>query len=378
MHEIAFENRLCFPFRVYRPSCLNRQACDPNHAARPVCTWYEWDDRALCTSHPHVMTADRVPRGPAAPTTVSSDLQACLRARRSSGSLYTSPCPTDCLLRSRSIHTTPRRLSAHSYRVAPADHPVAVPEKYGSAGNERPKTSFLANNFGNGGPMFGSLCRITSNYTADIFNMDLARYSYRWRKFSQVGQTYHWYTWDLRCAYWGVPKNNRCVPPQKKIVSLFLINKLIYFMAEFIAYNNKYIIISATWRGFTNERIHGPLLSFISYQYYTVFIIYYSVRYHLHVNYSVLRLMKFAVSKIVSLFLSVGDYFSTCGLKTTVSFCTKNNQKRSFILFLGIWPQNIFSGGQRVSMWNKYGQRFQPGVSGFDGFNSFFLISSRL
>ena len=123
---------------------------------------------------------------------------ACGRDRcRSSGSLYTSPCPIDCLLRSRSIHTTPRRLSAHSYRVAPADHPVAVPEKYGSAGNERPKTKFLANNFGNGGPMFGPLCRITSNYTADIFTMDLARYSYRWRKFSQVGQTYHWYTWDL-------------------------------------------------------------------------------------------------------------------------------------------------------------------------------------
>ena len=98
---------------------------------------------------------------------------------RSSGSLYTSPCPIDCLLRSRSIHTTPRRLSAHSYRVAPADHPVAVPEKYDSAGNERPKTRFLANNFGNGGPMLGPLCRITSNYTTDIFTMDLARYSYR-------------------------------------------------------------------------------------------------------------------------------------------------------------------------------------------------------
>ena len=123
---------------------------------------------------------------------------ACGRDRcRSSGSLYTSPCLIDCLLRSRSIDTTPRRLSAHSYRVAPADHPVAVPEKYGSAGNERPKTRFLANNFGNGGPMFGPLCRITSNYTVDIFTMDLARYSYRWRKFSQVGQTYHWYTWDL-------------------------------------------------------------------------------------------------------------------------------------------------------------------------------------
>ena len=72
---------LCFPFRVYRPSCLNRQACDPNHATRPVCTRYEWDDRALRTPHPHVMTADRAPGGPAAPTTVSSDLQACLRAR---------------------------------------------------------------------------------------------------------------------------------------------------------------------------------------------------------------------------------------------------------------------------------------------------------
>ena len=83
------------------------------------------------------------------------------------------------LQRSRSIHTTPRPLSAHSYRVAPADHPVAVPEKYGSAGNERPKTRFLANNFGNGGPMLGPLCRIMSNYTTDIFTMDLARYSYR-------------------------------------------------------------------------------------------------------------------------------------------------------------------------------------------------------
>ena len=115
---------------------------------------------------------------------------ACGRDRcRSSGSLYTSPCPIDCLLRSRSIHTTPRRLSAQSYRVAPADHPVAAPEKYGSAGNERPKTKFLANIFGNGRPMFGPLCRITSNYTADIFTMDLARYSYRWRNFSQVGQT---------------------------------------------------------------------------------------------------------------------------------------------------------------------------------------------
>ena len=53
------------------------------------------------------------------------------RPVRSSGSLYTGPCLIDCLLRSRSIHTMPRRLSAHSYRVAPADHPVAVPEKYG-------------------------------------------------------------------------------------------------------------------------------------------------------------------------------------------------------------------------------------------------------
>ena len=152
-----------------------------NYAARPVCTRYKWDDRALRTSHPHVMTADRAPRGPAAPTTVALiSNPACGRDQcRSSGSLYTSPCPIDCLLRSRSIHTTPRRLSAHSYRVAPADHPVAVPEKYGSAGNERPKTRFLANNFGNGGPMFGPLCRITSNYTADIFTMDLARYSYR-------------------------------------------------------------------------------------------------------------------------------------------------------------------------------------------------------
>ena len=42
---------LYFPFRVYRPSCLNRQACDPNHAARPVCTRYEWDDRALRSSY---------------------------------------------------------------------------------------------------------------------------------------------------------------------------------------------------------------------------------------------------------------------------------------------------------------------------------------
>ena len=25
MHEITFVNRLCFPFRVYRPSRLNRQ-----------------------------------------------------------------------------------------------------------------------------------------------------------------------------------------------------------------------------------------------------------------------------------------------------------------------------------------------------------------
>ena len=116
---------------------------------------------------------------------------------RSSGSLYTSPCLIDCLLRSRSIHTTPRRLSAQSYRVAPAGHPVAVPEKHGSTGNERPKTRFLANNFGNGGPMFGPLCRIMRNYTADIFTIYLAGYSYRWRKFCQVGQTYHWYTWDL-------------------------------------------------------------------------------------------------------------------------------------------------------------------------------------
>ena len=105
---------------------------------------------------------------------------ACGRDRcRSSGSLYTSPCRIDCLLRSRSIHTTPRRLSAHSYRVAPADHPVAVPEKYGSAGNERPKTRFLANNFGNGGHMFGPLCGIMRNYTADIFTIDLAGYNYR-------------------------------------------------------------------------------------------------------------------------------------------------------------------------------------------------------
>ena len=81
MTKLHLTTALCFPFRVYRPSCLNRQACDRNHAARPVCTRYEWDDRALRTSHPHVMTADRAPRGPAAPTTVSSDLQACLRAR---------------------------------------------------------------------------------------------------------------------------------------------------------------------------------------------------------------------------------------------------------------------------------------------------------
>ena len=169
---------------------------------------YEWDDRALRTSHPHVMTSDRAPRRP--PWTPISK-PACGRDRcRSSGSLYTSPCPIDCLLRSRSIHTTPRRLSAHSYRVAPADHPVAAPEKYGSAGNERPKARFLANNFGNGGPMFGPLCRITSNYTADIFTMDLARYRYRWRKFSQVGQTYHWYTWDLYIPMLPPPSAHLC------------------------------------------------------------------------------------------------------------------------------------------------------------------------
>ena len=52
--KLHLTTALCFPFRVYRPSCLNRQACDPNHAARPVCTRYEWDDRALRTSHPHV------------------------------------------------------------------------------------------------------------------------------------------------------------------------------------------------------------------------------------------------------------------------------------------------------------------------------------
>ena len=148
----------------------------------------------LMISPPTGRRAARPRRPPWAPISKP----ACGRDRcRSSGSLYTSPCPIGCLLRSRSIHTTPRRLSTHSYRIAPADHPVAVPEKYGSAGNKRPKTRFLANCFGNGGPMFGPLCRITSNYTADIFTMGLARYSYRWRKFSQVGQTYHWYTWDL-------------------------------------------------------------------------------------------------------------------------------------------------------------------------------------
>ena len=51
---------------------------------------------------------------------------------------------------------------------------MAVPEKHGSTGNERPKTRFLANNFGNGGPIFGPLCRIMRNYTADIFTIDLA------------------------------------------------------------------------------------------------------------------------------------------------------------------------------------------------------------
>ena len=143
------------------------------------------------------MTGRRAAR-PRRPPWAPISNPACGRDRcRSSGSLYTSPCLIDCLLRSRSIHTTPRRLSAQSYRVAPADHPVAVPEKHGSTGNERPKTRFLANNFGNGGPMFGPLCRIMRNYTADIFTIDLAGYSYRWRKFSQVGQTYHWYTWDL-------------------------------------------------------------------------------------------------------------------------------------------------------------------------------------
>ena len=140
------------------------------------------------------MTGRRAAR-PRRPPWAPISNPACGRDRcRSSGSLYTSPCLIDCLLRSRSIHTTPRRLSAQSYRVAPADHPVAVPEKHGSTGSERPKTRFLANNFENGGPIFGPLCRIMRNYTADIFTIDLAGYSYRWRKFSQVGQTYHWYT----------------------------------------------------------------------------------------------------------------------------------------------------------------------------------------
>ena len=143
------------------------------------------------------MTGRRAAR-PRRPPWAPISNPACGRDRcRSSGSLYTSPCLIDCLLRSRSIHTTPRRLSAQSYRVAPADHPVAVPEKHGSTGSERPKTRFLANNFENGGPIFGPLCRIMRNYTADIFTIDLAGYSYRWRKFSQGGQSYHWYTWDL-------------------------------------------------------------------------------------------------------------------------------------------------------------------------------------
>ena len=151
----------------------------------------------LCFTHLSSSCYDRAPRQRRPPWAPISN-PACGRDRcRSSGSLYTSPCLIDCLLRSRSIHTTPRRLSAQSYRVAPADYPVAVPEKHGSTGDERPKTRFLANNFGNGGPMFGPLCRIMRNYTADIFTIDLAGYSYRWRKFSQVGQTYHWYTWDL-------------------------------------------------------------------------------------------------------------------------------------------------------------------------------------
>ena len=38
------------------------------------------------------------------------------------------------------------RAPIHS--VAPADHPVAVPEKYGSTGNELPKTRFLAKTSG--------------------------------------------------------------------------------------------------------------------------------------------------------------------------------------------------------------------------------------
>ena len=143
------------------------------------------------------MTGRRAAR-PRRPPWAPISNPACGRDRcRSSSSLYTSPCLIDCLLRSRSIHTAPRRLSAQSYRVAPADHPVAVPEKHGSTGSERPKTRFLANNFENRGHIFGPLCRIMSNYTADIFTIDLAGYSHRWRKFSQGGQSYHWYTWDL-------------------------------------------------------------------------------------------------------------------------------------------------------------------------------------
>ena len=156
------------------------------------------------------MTGRRAAR-PRRPPWAPISNPACGRDRcRSSGSLYTSPCLIDCLLRSRSIHTTPRRLSAQSYRVAPADHPVVVPEKHGSTGKERPKTRFLANNFGNGGPMFGPLCRIMRNYTADIFTIDLAGYSYRWRKFSQVGQTYHWYTWDLYVRTCSYPTSDFC------------------------------------------------------------------------------------------------------------------------------------------------------------------------
>ena len=135
------------------------------------------------------MTGRRAAR-PRRPPWAPISNPACGRDRcRSSSRLYTRPCLIDRLLRSRSIHTTLRRLSAQSYRVTPADHPVAVPEKHGSTGNERPKTRFLGNNFGNGGPMFGPLCRIMRNYTADIFTIDLAGYSYRWRKFRQVGQT---------------------------------------------------------------------------------------------------------------------------------------------------------------------------------------------
>ena len=65
MHEIAFDNRLCFPFRVYRPSQsrLNRQACDPTMQSVPY---------ALGMSGTIVLYAPLIlmfDRRPAAPTT---------------------------------------------------------------------------------------------------------------------------------------------------------------------------------------------------------------------------------------------------------------------------------------------------------------------